>query len=128
MNDEEARRREEETQKKIEFIREQQAQFAANQQMAGERMDRADERWARTEESIRALLAVAEIQAGGIKDLAEAVKVVDERQRQADERQRQADERQRKADERAREIDERLNALINVVERYISERRDGKKD
>jgi excinuclease UvrABC ATPase subunit len=119
--DDEVRRREEETQKRIDFILEQQARFAANQQLASERMDRADERWARTEESIRALLTVAEIQAGEIKDLTEAVKAVDERQRQAD-------ERQWKADERAREIDERLNALINVVERYISERRNGKKD
>jgi hypothetical protein len=29
-------------------------------------------------------------------------------------------------DERGRETDERLNALINTVERYISERRNGK--
>lgn len=52
----------------------------------------------------------------------------DERQRQADERQRQADERQREADERGRQTDERLNALINTVERMISERKNGKSE
>jgi hypothetical protein len=35
------------------------------------------------------------------------------------------DERTRNLDERTRNTDERLNALINIVERYISERRNG---
>jgi ABC-type transporter Mla subunit MlaD len=33
---------------------------------------------------------------------------------------------QRETDERLKETDERLNALINTVERYISEGRGGK--
>lgn len=68
---------------------------------------RAEERWERTEGSIRALLAVSEIQSQEIRELGEAVRKVDEHQRNAD---------------------DRLNALINTVERYISERRNGKKD
>ena len=71
------------------------------QRRAEERWERAEARWERTEGSIRALLAVQELQAGEIKELGEAVRVLNERQR---------------------ETDERLNALINTVERYISER------
>ncbi|MDQ3753473.1 MAG: hypothetical protein M3371_01925 [Acidobacteriota bacterium] len=79
---------------------------------------RAEQRWERTEESIRALHAIAEIQAQEITVLGESVRALNGRQLEADERQRQADERQRQADER-------LNILINTVERYISERRNG---
>lgn len=67
----------------------------------------------RTEGGIRALLAAAEIQAGEIKDLSESVKDLGESVRAINGRQKQTDER--------------LDALINTVERYISERRDGKK-
>ncbi len=65
---------------------------------ADERWARADERWARTEESIRALLSIAQIHEGEIATLAE----------------------------NGRATDERLNALINVVERQLSEGRNGK--
>jgi chromosome segregation ATPase len=94
------------------------ADLAVRQQKADERADermsrleevqsRAEERWTRTEESIRALLAVSEIQSQEIRELGEAVRTIDERGRQTD---------------------DRLNALINTVERYISERRNGKAD
>lgn len=72
---------------------------------------RAEKRWATTEESVRAMLAISEVQAQEITQLAESIKAVDERQREAD--------------ERGRQTDERLNALINIIERIISERRDG---
>ena len=65
---------------------------------ADERWAKADERWASTEEGIRALLAIAEIHEREIGDLREAGKATDER----------------------------LSALINVVERQISEGRNGK--
>jgi hypothetical protein len=65
---------------------------------ADERWARADERWARTEESIRALLTIAEIHEKEINSVGE----------------------------QTRATDERLNALINVVERQISEGRNGK--
>ncbi|HVQ39618.1 MAG TPA: hypothetical protein VMS31_18915 [Pyrinomonadaceae bacterium] len=65
---------------------------------ADELRAKADERWAETAEGIRALLAIAEIHEGEFKELREA----------------------------GRATDERLNALINVVERQISEGRNGK--
>lgn len=63
-----------------------------------ERWKRSDERWERTEEGIRSLLAIAEIHEREIAALGE----------------------------NGRATDERLNALINTVERQISEGRNGK--
>jgi hypothetical protein len=67
-----------------------------------------EQRWGRTEEGIRALLAIAELHDQEIKTLA----------------QTQA-EAQARTDRQMAETDERLNALVNVVERIISERRNG---
>lgn len=87
------------------FIVEQQAQYEVRSAKADERWAKADERWAkgderwaRTEESIRSLLAIAQIHEREIGELREAGKATDER----------------------------LSALINVVERQISEGRNGK--
>src|ERR1700686_4439853 len=102
----------EEMQKAMEFIVAMEARSSAKidaiteaQKEAGERWARADERWARadergarTEESIRALLTIAEIHEREIASLSD----------------------------NGRATDERLNALINVVERQISEGRNGK--
>jgi len=60
--------------------------------------NRAEQRWERTEEGIRALLAIAEMHNKEIATLTE----------------------------NGRATDERLNGLINVVERQISEGRNGK--
>jgi hypothetical protein len=112
VNDQESRRRDEENQRNIDFILRQQAQFTADMQLMREAQVHADEkweqRWGRTEESIRALLSIAEIHDGEIKTLAET----------------QA-ESQARTDRQMAETDERLNALVNVVERLISERRNG---
>ena len=102
----------EEMQTAREFIVEQEARSSAKIDALGEKVDaladvqkhaderwaRADERWARTEESIRSLLSIAEIHEREIATLSE----------------------------NGRATDDRLNALINVVERQISEGRDGK--
>jgi hypothetical protein len=95
----------EEMQRAMEFIVEQEAKSSAKidalaeaQKRADERWARADERWARTEESIRALLTIAEMHEREINSIGE----------------------------QTRATDERLNALINVVERQISEGRNGK--
>lgn len=108
----------EENQRNIDFILRQQAQFTADMQRMRETQVQADEkwehRWGRTEESIRALLAIAEIHEGEIKALAET-------QAQAAQTQAQA---QSRTDRQMAETDERLNALVNVVERIISERRN----
>ncbi len=89
----------------MEFIVEMEAKssvkidaLAQAQKKADERWTRADERWERTEESIRALLAIAELHEREILSLGETT----------------------------RATDNRLNALINVVERQISERNNGK--
>jgi hypothetical protein len=107
-----------ETQKKMDFILDQQAQLTTNVGLLADTQTRAERRWEITEGSVRNLLAVAEIQSGEIHELGEAVRVINQRQREADERRREADER-------GRQTDERLNAFINTVERIISERKNG---
>ena len=89
----------EERDKTINFILEQQAQLTAT---VGKLSDTVE----RTAGSITALLAIAEIQSGEIRELGESLRAVDERQRESEERRREADER--------------LNALINTVERFVS--------
>ena len=112
----------EQTQRTINFTLQQQAQFQAKSETDMQRLRelyerneerwarneerwsenegrwaRSNERWERTEESVRSLHAIAQIHEGEIMALAES----------------HADTR------------ERLNALIDTVERLISERRNG---
>lgn len=105
----------EQTQRTIKFMLRQQAQFQAKsesdmqhlRELYGrneerwaeneERWARGNERWERTEESVRALHAIAQIHEGEMMALLEA----------------QADTRGR------------LDALIDTVERLITERRNG---
>ncbi|MCA1629373.1 MAG: hypothetical protein LC785_06810 [Acidobacteria bacterium] len=114
-NDQESRRRDEENQRNISFILEQQAQFTSDMQQMREIQAQADEkwerRWGRTEESIRALLTIAEVHNQEITALADG--------------QARLTEAQERTDRQMAETDERLNALVNVVERFISERRNG---
>lgn len=98
------------------FILEQQAQASASNAQAQstmveitstmarltERLDRLTERTDRNAEGITALLAIAEMHEREITE-----------------------NRETQAEAQAR-TDDRLNALINTVERYISERRNGK--
>ena len=79
------------------------------QRRSEERWERAEERWARTEESVRALLAIAQIHEREITALTEALK-----------------QTRAETDRQTAETNERLNALIDTVERYISERRNGR--
>jgi ABC-type transporter Mla subunit MlaD len=102
----------EELNRTVAFILEQQAHITSNQaeitsNMAQltERVNRMGEKIDRNAESVTALLAIAEIQAAEIRDLTESTRTLASRQH---------------------DTDERLNALINTVERYISERRNGK--
>ena len=90
----------------VNFIVSQQAQTAVKLDRLTEKVDalavaqnRAEERWTRTEESIRALLTIAEIHEREITALGE----------------------------HTRATDDRLNALINVIEGQISDGRNGKK-
>jgi ABC-type transporter Mla subunit MlaD len=115
----------EETQRTMQFILEQQAQLTVSlgqltenvDQLSGTvdrlsgTVDRLSEKVDRTADGIAALLTIAEIHEREIEALRETVNTVSESVNAVD--------------ERGRETDERLNALINTVERYISERRNG---
>jgi hypothetical protein len=94
----------EEMQKAIDFIVNNQAQFTSDIRQLPEVQARAEERWSRTEEGIRGLLAIAEIHEREINSLGEHA---------------------RTTDERLRATGDRLNALINVLERHITEGRNG---
>jgi ABC-type transporter Mla subunit MlaD len=99
------------TQRTMQFILEQQAQLTATVGRLSEKVDR-------TADSINALLAIAEIHEGEIEALKEATA--------ANSKIVAANSEAIAANSEAgRATDERLNALINVVEQMISERRGG---
>ncbi len=109
----------EEMQKAMEFIVEQQAKSSAKidaladaQKGADERLTRSEERWTRTEEGIRALLSIAEIHEREITTVSQGIQKLSQEIMNLG--------------ETTRNTDERLNALINIVERQISEGRNGK--
>ena len=77
------------------------ATLAVGQQKLQESQIRAEQKWERTEEGIRMLLAVTEIQSQEIKALGEAQSVTTSQ---------------------LAETSERLNVLIGTVERYIGGR------
>lgn len=117
------------TQRNIDFVVNQQAQFAGDMQRSREERDeqwreqqerwkKADQRWERTESGIRALLDIARIHEQEINALREA-------QERAD---RDRKEAQAQTDRRMKETGERVDALINTMERLIGERRDGGPD
>ena len=95
----------EEMQKAIDFIVEQEARSSAKIDAVAEAQNRAEERWIRTEEGIRALLAIAELHEKEIHANTQQILSLGET---------------------TRATDDRLNVLINVVERHISEGRNGK--
>jgi hypothetical protein len=96
----------EEMQRAMNFIVEQQVQTAVKLDALAETQKRGEEKWSRTEEGIRALLAIAEIH---------------EKEIQANTQQILAQSQQiASLSETTKSTDERLNALINVVERQFS--------
>src|SRR6266536_3132995 len=90
---------------KIDALTETQKRAEERWSRTEERWSRTEERWSRTEESIRALLTIAEIHEREINTLGQGILSLSET---------------------TRATDERLNTLINVVERQISEGRNGK--
>lgn len=139
LNDEESRRRDDEnrrraeaTQRSMDFIVQQQAQFTADMQQLRESQSRAEQRWEQTGEGVRSLLSIAEIHEREIMGLAEGQGRLSEGQARLAEAQARLAEAQNRTDrqiaetnEQMAETNERLNALINTVERFISERRNG---
>lgn len=95
----------EEMHQAMEFIVSQQAQSSA-------KIDALAEAQTRNTEGIRALLSIAEIHEREIATLGDKIA--------------QVGQRIAEVSENGRATDERLNALINTVERQISEGRNGK--
>jgi 2C-methyl-D-erythritol 2,4-cyclodiphosphate synthase len=109
---------EEEMQKKMEFIIEQQAQFAVNIDLLREAQQRTEERLAEVA-AAQAQLSQSQVQMSRAQThMNEVVAVMAE----AQERMIEAQER---TDQKLAETDERLNTLINIVERHISEGHNG---
>ena len=106
------------TQHLMNFLLGQQAQLTATVAEIAQAQRRAEERWARTEESIRALLVIAESHEQEITANRKA-------QERLAESQARLAESQARTDKQMAETDERLNAFINFVERYLSSRRGG---
>ena len=95
----------------MQFIIEQQAQntvaigqLTEKVDKLTEKVDKLSDKVDRTADSVAALLTIAEIHEREITAVSEA---------------------QTRTDEQRAETDKRLNALIKIVERYISERRNG---
>lgn len=95
----------EEMQRAMDFIVNQQAQSSAKIDALTEAQKRGDEKWARTEEGIRALLSIAEIHEREINVLGNQISSLSREISSLG--------------ETTRATDVRLNTLINVVERHI---------
>jgi methyl-accepting chemotaxis protein len=95
----------EEINRKFDTVAGHLATLAVGLETLREQVGRISDKFDRTADGITSLLAIAEIHDREIAELAESVKVVDER---------------------TRRTDERLDALITTVERIISERQNGK--
>jgi len=109
----------EKTERTMQFILEQQVQLTASVGRLSENVDKLSDKVDRTADGISSLLVIAEIHEREIAELRESVNATSESVNALR-------ESVTAVDERGRETDERLNALINTVERYISERRNGK--
>ena len=100
----------------MQFIIEQQAQFSVDIQQLRESQ-------AQTTDLIGRL---AQVTTAGFQDLTEKVNIITDAQIKTEERMQALAEAQRHTDQQMAETNERLNALINTVERYVSEGRNGK--
>ena len=116
----------EEMERTMKFILQQQAQLTVSVGQLTEQVDKLSNtvdklsaKVDRTADGISSLLVIAEIHDREIAELRESVKATSESVKATS-------GSVSAVDERGRQTDERLNALINMVERYISERRNGK--
>lgn len=110
----------EETQRNINFIVNQQAQFNTDMQQLRETQARSEQRWERTEESVRNLLAIAQSHENEISALSDGQVRLTEAQARLTEAQVRLTEAQAQTNNQMSETGERLNALINFVERRAS--------
>jgi len=108
----------EEMQKTMQFILEQQAQFAINIQKLEEEQTKAAARMTQIEGAIVSVVSL-------IGKLTTAQEQLAEAQKQAGTKIAELAEAQKQTDEQLRHTDGRLSVLINMVERYFSDRRNG---
>ena len=110
----------EEWQRRADFIVEQQAQFASDIQRLKELHSQAEVRITSIEDVVLRLANATENRISTLADATES------RISTLTEKMTELAESQLRTDSRLAETDERLNSLITIVERYISERRNGK--
>jgi chromosome segregation ATPase len=103
----------EEMQKTIEFILEQQAQFVT-------RVQRDEERLTRLEDAFTTLVNIARITDERLDVFESGISRLTEKMTTLAEAQARADDRIAELAEAQAHSDQRLNALIDVVERYIN--------
>jgi hypothetical protein len=114
-NDEASRHRAEESQRKMDFIVEQQAQFAVDIQKLGDSQTRTDEIVQRL---ANATLRNFEKVEGEVSNLDRKMEALVDAQIRSEDEMKELRETQK-------ETGERLNAFIDTVERLINERRNG---
>jgi ABC-type transporter Mla subunit MlaD len=108
----------EEMQRKMEFIIEQQAQFAVNIQKLEEAQTNAEARMTRLEGAVVGVV-------GLIDRIIKAQERTDENVAELAKQVLALAEAQARTDQKLAETNDRLNTLITVVERFISEHRNG---
>jgi FtsZ-binding cell division protein ZapB len=113
------------TQRTMQFILEQQAQLTATVGQLSATVDRLAVKVDRNADGITALLAIAEIHEREIEALKDGTAALQESTAALQESTAALQESTAANAEAGRATDERLNALINVVEQMISERRGG---
>jgi chromosome segregation ATPase len=114
------------TEEKVSSLTEAQALLAESQADTSEAQRRSEQAQARMDQ---ALARIAEVQARFAEDqarLTEAQAYTNEAQTRSEQAQARIDKALARIAEVQKYGDERLNILINTVERYISERRNGK--
>ena len=109
----------EEMQKTIEFILEQQAQFVT-------RMGRDEGRLTRLEDAFATLVNIARITDERLDVVESGISTLTEKMAALAEAQARTDTKMAELAEAQSHSDQRLNALIDIVERYISKGSNGK--
>jgi hypothetical protein len=113
-------------QKMMGFIIEQQAQMVVNEEKAEERIARLENAQIQTEGKMSELAEVQTRMSRMQEHMNEVVAMIADAQARSDERQVHIDERLDTLINAQIRTDERLDMFINVLERYISEGRNGK--